>query len=60
MGDAPRHLAPRGLFLRAQQVGQIFEHQDISEALGGVAERGNRHRNIQLRSRQTQIHVGAP
>ena len=37
--DAARDLAPCGLFLRAQQVGEIFQHNDVAGALSAIARR---------------------
>ena len=35
----PRHFAPRGLLLGFQQVGQIFEDQNISQSLAFMLQR---------------------
>ncbi len=35
--DAPCHLAPRGLLLGAQQIGQVLQHHDVPGALPAIA-----------------------
>ena len=38
MRDAARHLAPCGLLLRAQNVGEVFQHDDVAGALPAIAQ----------------------
>ncbi len=37
MRNPTRNLAPRGLFLRAQQIGKIFQHHDVTGTLTAIA-----------------------
>ncbi len=55
---APRYFAPGCLFLRSQQVRQVFEHQHVSQSLGGVTQRRHGYGDIQLSSGQREFHVG--
>ena len=40
VGDAAGYFAPGGLFLRFEQVGQIFEHHHVAEALFAMLQSG--------------------
>ena len=55
---APRYLPPSCLLLCPEQVRQVFKDQHVSQALGGVAQRRDGYCDIQLRSRQGQLHGG--
>ena len=54
----PRHLAPGRLFLRSQQVRQVFEYQHVPQSLGGVTQRRHGYGDIQLSSGQRKLYVG--
>ena len=63
--NAARHFAPRRLLLRAQQIGEVLEHHDVSHALAAAIaggrrrriERGHRHRYIQIYARGDDLHL---
>src|ERR1019366_7765409 len=48
MRHPPRHLAPGCLLLRAQQVRQIFEYENVSQTWGRMFESGYRCGEVEL------------
>ena len=56
--NAARDLTPGGLLLCAQQIGEIFEDQNISEARGGIVEGGDGDGHVELGVGQRDFHVG--
>ena len=57
MRDAPRHLAPSGLFLSLQKIGQVFEHDHVSRPLILMPQSGDRDCHTQRRALQRHLHL---